>query len=579
MRAAGSFLRRVSRPFVRGWATIHRDPATVWKAAYCGAVVYLVVRAIGSRFGLPLEPLVDLDVAGYLSPALSKLNGGPFIHVSGLNFLYPGALLFILGAARDFRAIVIVQHFLGLLGGALFLLAWNRLADLCSTPRLHRAAHQAIGLFGVAIFLLSNRSVFLELRVRSDAVCLFFQMATLWLTLEFFHSRLVLDKARRSVAFGCAAVGCAWLLASLKPSFLLFALLTIAIVGWLTFGLREARLKLVFAATATAMILAIQLPEQFLRRSDPTNRRFLTETLFAVHAKLIRTQIENDLQSGETEGYSPVWLKQADQELGEEMVRTRAQFPSAFRSLGFQPDYLMNGSDALFSRWARELGGEEPLLKFLRYYYWRALLHEPFAFARKVGLQMSTFYGPYCRAFSLRRQLPLAPKFYLESGAALEQTSTHGLVAKQEFGRAYLSRINALSKSEIRITESQRIWRFNALLAQGYRFVCLLGVIVAIWLFVRRRPRRPRDISAPLIAVFLCLPNLANTFSISLVHTMDVDRYSQVQFGAALLAELWILRCLLALSLTRMNRFTSWISARSAPPFPSAPSENNLATQ
>ncbi len=191
---------------------------------------------------------------------------------------------------------------------------------------------------------------------------------------------------------------------------------------------------------------------------------------------------------------------------------------------------------------------------------------------------METFYGQPCPAFSLQRQLPLAPRSYLESETALKQMSVLGLVAKQEFGRAYLSRIDALSKSEIRITESRTIWRFNALLARGYRFVCLLGVIVALWLLVSWL-RRPRDISAPLLVIFLCLPNLANTFGISLIHAMDVDRYSQVQFGAALFVELWILRWLLALLLARMNRFTAWMSARGAPPFPSAPSENNLATQ
>jgi hypothetical protein len=55
--------------------------------------------------------------------------------------------LFIREAARDFRAIVIVQYLLGLLAGRLFLLVWNRLADLCPTPRFNRTVHQAIGLF------------------------------------------------------------------------------------------------------------------------------------------------------------------------------------------------------------------------------------------------------------------------------------------------------------------------------------------------------------------------------------------------------------------------------------------------
>ena len=358
--------------------------------------------------------------------------------------------------------------------------------------------------------------------------------------------------------YGCAAVASAWLLASLKPSFLLFALLTIAIVGWLALGLPGPRLKLAFGVTVTATILAISLPEQFLRRSDPASRRYLTETLFAVHAKLIRVQIEKDLRSGESGDYSAAWLREANQELREALAE---KHPLSFPSLGFQPDYMMAGPDGLFWRWTRELGGEKAFLKFLRYYYWRALLHRPFAFTSKVALQMSTFYWRPCPAFSIHRNLPLAPKYYLESRAALERASMQNVRA-QEFGRAYLSRTDSLLTTIVKLREGPAIQSSNVLLAQSYRFVVLPGGIIALWLLIRRR-RSQSNTCAPLLTVFLCLPNLANTFGISFLHTMDVARYSQVQFGAALLAELWILRWLLAWCLPGMDRFTSWMRTRS----------------
>ena len=73
--------------------------------------------ALMRRFALPLVPILDADSPNYLWPALLKLNGDGFIHNAGLNFIYPGFLLLLLRGFSDFRAIVIVQHLLGLAGG------------------------------------------------------------------------------------------------------------------------------------------------------------------------------------------------------------------------------------------------------------------------------------------------------------------------------------------------------------------------------------------------------------------------------------------------------------------------------
>ena len=112
-----SLLRRISLAVEGLLAVLYRNRVAVWRTVYCGLAGYLFVSATISRFGVPLDPLADPDVAAYLSPALSKLNGSLFTHVNGVNFLYPGAMFLILGAVRDFRAIAIVQHLLGLIAG------------------------------------------------------------------------------------------------------------------------------------------------------------------------------------------------------------------------------------------------------------------------------------------------------------------------------------------------------------------------------------------------------------------------------------------------------------------------------
>ncbi len=552
---AESIIGPIFLALARAGAVLRRHPVSVWRLIYFGCAGGIFVWAAISRFSLPLDPIVDLDVSGYLGPALSKLNGGPFTHVGGLNFLYPGAQFITLGVARDFRAIVVVQHLLGLGAGVFFLLAWNRLHDLCPTRRIGPTLHRAIGLLGAAILLLSARPIFLELRLRSDAVCPFFQLLTLWLTLKFFHRHFVLREGAMVVAYGCAAVASAWLLASLKPSFLLFALLTTGIVSAIMWGARERRDRIVFGAICLAIILALALPERFLGRSDSRKGRFLTVTLFTVHAKLIRNQIKKDLQSGETGDYSPAWLQRVERELTEKFAQTHARYPREFPSLGFQPDWVLNGPTGLSEPWSRALGGEEQLLSFLRYYCWRAFLHQPLAFARKVVFQMSLFYRRPVPAFSTYPTLPLVPKSYLESREVLQRPWLLAMLQVQDFGRAYVSRVDALSLSGRHIiTESRLIFSLNIMLAQGYCMVCLTGLLCALGLLFRR-PRSSASIPGPLLTIFLCLPNLANTFGIAVIHTMDVPRYSQVQFGAALLVELWIVRWLADLALSTTTRF------------------------
>ena len=55
----------------------------------------------------------------------------------------------------------------------------------------------------------------------------------------------------------------------------------------------------------------------------------------------------------------------------------------------------------------------------------------------------------------------------------------------------------------------------------------------------------------PLLVILLFLVNLGNVVAISVVHSMEVQRYSTVQFAGALFAELWAIRYLLGFILGR----------------------------
>src|SRR6516225_2561217 len=208
----------------------------LWKIAYFSVAILLFAFAAWQRFSLPQDPLAVFDA--YLLPALVKLSGGSFGDVQGLtkeglNFLYPGIIYLILRTWEDFRAISVIQHSLGLIAGGLFLAAWSRLADFFPRRRLSRVVHEAIGLLAAAVYLLSYAPVFFELNIRSDSVCMFFEILSFWLIIQFFYYRVILPNTHKAVIYGTSVATNAFLLALLKPSFALTSLFVVAPVIWL----------------------------------------------------------------------------------------------------------------------------------------------------------------------------------------------------------------------------------------------------------------------------------------------------------------------------------------------------------
>ena len=178
-------------------AALERNRARLWKVIYLAVAGGLLCVGLGRRFALPLVPILDADSPNYLWSALLKLNGDGFIHNAGLNFLYPGGLFLLLRAFSDFRAIVILQHLLGVAAGVFFLCGWNRLHDFDVASSLSRGVHQAIGLLGAAIYLLSATPIIFEMQIRPEAVCMFAQMLWFWFGMQFLFYRLVSPDAVR----------------------------------------------------------------------------------------------------------------------------------------------------------------------------------------------------------------------------------------------------------------------------------------------------------------------------------------------------------------------------------------------
>ena len=143
----------------------------LWCFTYWCAVAIVLAWAAWQRFALPQEPITDPDTWDYLCPAVGQLSGNGFVHSGGRNFIYPTFICFLLGIFRDFRAITIAQHLLGLAAGGMLLLTWRRVRDFISRPVLNRAAHAWLGLLAAATYLFAIDPMHFEMQIRPEAIC------------------------------------------------------------------------------------------------------------------------------------------------------------------------------------------------------------------------------------------------------------------------------------------------------------------------------------------------------------------------------------------------------------------------
>jgi len=523
------------------------------KIAYLVIAACIFVAAGWNRFSLPQDPLADTDF-GFLWPALIKFGGGAFAQIQGLNFLYPGMVYLILRIWADFRAISVIQHLLGLIAGFLFLASWSRLADFFPKPRLNRVAHEAIGLLGAAIYLLSNAPLLFEMQIRSDAVCMFFEILIFWLIVQFFYYRVISLNVRKMVIYGIAAAISAFLLASLKPSFTLMALFAVAPIIWLIVNAKgNFSGKVAFFGIAVTIIVVLTLTEHYFGRNDQTGKTFLPETLFVIHAKIIHEQMAADLKNGETDIYSGEWLRVACDDLDREIQRTHILYPRVFPVLGFEPDYLRVGVDSLLNRWRRQLGDEQ-FLRFLKYWYWRSVAHRPLAFVEKIAGQLAVFYSTDCPAFSARKKWPLSSWFYARSLSALSQPQGLQLLLKIPAGSAFLERTQILCSRNIVVHQNKGIQACHVCFARTYLPILLISVPVAAWFMLKRTSSKDSKLLA-FCVVFFYSANFGNVFGVSMVHSIEVARYSTVLFITALFAQLWAIRWLTELGLTKRASF------------------------
>lgn len=502
------------------------------------AIVIIFAIAAVHRFSLPQLPIASADI-GYFGAALNKLAGAKFESLHGVNFPYPVGGYLVLWVFEDFRGIGVIQHLLGLAAGAVFLGIWRCLRNFITSTPLRTGWHRWLGIGGLATYLLSNTPLLLESRLLADALCPFFCMLSLWLSIEAICQAIIRRNSRHARLLAIACIVSCLTLASLKPSFATAAAMIMVVTAFVV--VRGAKGGAILAAIVATMIIGTgtcAALQSYFSQENNLTRAFLPQTLFTIHAKIIYEQMRDEVSKDTSSTSSAIWLRQACSDLGTTIEETHARYPKAFARLGFEPDYLATSWDdkpALLTRWRAALG-EERYVRFLSYWYWHTLQQRPLAFVWKVAQQLTVFYCFDCPAFRPSRTLRFP---YEHSVSVLESPSLRPKVENVPAARRLLEQTRELVRSGL---PQARDWRaihsLTNLAGRAYLPSLLLSFFACLWCRARRGSDDETQRGA-LLVIFLYAATFANVLSISVVHSMEVQRYSTVLFLPALLAELW----------------------------------------
>src|SRR6266576_219139 len=375
--------------------------SSLWRIGYGIGLIGVFAWALWQRFSLPLDPIVDPDFWGYLSPALRKLTGSEFGHTQGRNFLYPGFLYLLLRASGDFRAIAIVQHLLGLAAGGVLLLTWRRLRAFVPDSLVNPSLHDAFGLAGAAIYLLASDTVRIETQLRPEGVCAFLISINLYFAVQFVSCSVLEHRRTGAIVCGSATVLTSLLLASAKPNFWFAAI--VVMVPVVAFFLRQNwwRQKIALGLAIAVTAALVLWPECILSRKDAESQTFLPTMLFVIHADLIRDQMAEDLKENAHLPYSREWLERVYAALDSEIGKSQTNYPGHYPSLKFNPEYLWFDPSSNTTQLRREFGSNvSALCDFYRFYYWRTWQRRPFRALQKVARQFSIYYYPDCPAYA-----------------------------------------------------------------------------------------------------------------------------------------------------------------------------------
>lgn len=508
------------------------------RLAYIGLTLLLFSAALLFRFELPQEPFIDSDVGGYLEPALLQLTQGHFLQVEGRNFVYPGCIYLILRVFRDFRAVAITQHLLGLAAGAVLLTCWNCARTLTKRAVIPAELYRLFGLPVAALFLFNTGVIRFEHLVRPEAIFPFFAALNMLFNIQFIRHRYLERSYRASLLYGSANLFNACLLFSLKPSFYLgvgFSTLPI----WFSLFDRKEPFNRKFALISVpglCIALLLLLPEKSIKARDELSRTFLPATLFVMHADIIRDQISRDLRDDARTPYQKQFLEQTEALLAQEIELSKRT--GRYRSLGFDPDYLMyeDSFDQKFQVLFESEQGAEDRIKFYYYYFFRAWTNQPGRMLTKVLRQLSILYNNIAKASPYKHEIELVVgRNYLNNCVVLDAKRSWSDIHYAPL-EDFTSKSRELARVEPKLLQPAAVSCVNGVLARTFSISIVLISVILVMVLRNPTLRQNYGFFALTVALFYSY-SFANSLGIAIVHSLEITRYLTNQLMFCLLPQ------------------------------------------
>jgi hypothetical protein len=505
---------------------------------YTALTLSLVGAALFFRFELPQQPFIDGDVGGYLVPALLQLTHGNFQHLGGRSFVYPGFIYLILLVFKDFGAITLIQHLMGVASGAVLLACWNCARTLMRDQIIPIGIYRLTGVPVAALYLFNTTAVRFEHSVRPEAIFPLFVGLNMLFNIQYIRHRYLEVDYRACFLYGSINLFNASLLFFLKPSFYLgvgFSTLPI----WISLFDRKEPFKRKLAMIAISVLciaLFLFLPEKSFNNKDDLSRTFLPTTLFVVHADIIRDQISTDLRDGAKTPYSSKLLEQTGALLAREIELSRRT--GHYTSLGFDPDYLMY-EDSFDQKFKALLGPREQRenqIRFYYYYFFRAWAYQPYRMLGKVLRQISILYNNIGKASPYKRDVELVlGQNYLSNCAVLD---SHQIFSSIHYAplETFISKSKELKSAEPMFLQPRPVSWMNAALGRTFS-VSILLTFVTLVVSLRCSFLRYKYGLFAATVMLLYMYSFANSLGIAIIHSLDVSRYLSSQLIFCLLPQ------------------------------------------
>lgn len=483
----------------------------------------LVAIAIYRRFALPLLPFADQDTGGYLDPALSFLEKGTFIHANGRSFPYPLFVLVVASIGQSLKAVVVVQHLLGLVAGFLVYALW----DLPVFEKINQGFGRLLvfcaQLLTAGYYLSSFLIIEFEHTLRPESVACFLMVLLVFLLVKLIGLE---TKNAKGAFLSSVLLFLNLLLYVVIPRWgLATFVLLLFLLAYIYQAKISKRLKWVYMVLPITLFFAtVYVPERYLvAEYDVTNDVFLPKQFFYAHLDLIKPLIEEDIASPTTTTVLP---KPILQKFCEE-ASIKQNNDQRFLLLGFNPDnYMYGAADSLLEAMVRADFSDNFIERsnvFFKTYDVRLIRERPIAYAQKVSRQLKA-------AYFLPENINQFP--YEKLGNSIGDCYGISIMSMQNDGykqsMIYRDYMDGLYKSKE--PEKLDLSILNYLtLGLKYTFgpVVLLFVVGFVFRRFSKGMFKDNKVIAPLgfLNMLLLLLHLGLVSTVALIHTFDMPRY------------------------------------------------------